>query len=304
MKSPILSICIPNYGRPEFLAKNIEAIAKQNSSQIEIVITDDASPDNIKKIIVDFKKKYPKVNIRFKKHSTNQGFDKNVLSVIRFARGKYCWLLSNDDQILPKAISKITKVITQNPDVSLVVVNYQRFDEIIKKITAKKMISLKKDRIFKNASDFFFYKTPRSYFKILGLNTLTMSVDVFNRRRWLKAAQSSNQYMGYNFIHFFILASIIDANPFIYLLSSPYLRYTSNNHRVWSNPIWHDIRHFFLDHLLNLSYNKDQVLALRKTLRKDEFNEKLFLISQKNPKIYRFLFPMLRKIRQLLGHYV
>lgn len=304
MKKPILSICIPNYGRPEFLKKNINVIAKQNSSDIEIVITDDSSPDDIKKIVRDFRKKYPQVSLRFKRHSTNQGFDKNVLSVIQFAKGQFCWLLSNDDQILPGAIKKILKTVNQNPDVSLIVVNYQRFDEIIKKITAKKMISIKKDRLFNNASKFFFHETKSSYFKIIGLNTLTMSIDVFSRDRWLKAAKTTTRYMGHNFIHFFILASIIKKNPSIYILSTPYLRYTSNNHRVWSNPIWHDIRHFFLDHLLSIGYNKDSVLDLRKKLKKDEFNEKIFLLSQKNPKAYRFLFPYVRKIRNLLGHNV
>lgn len=304
MKKPLLSICIPNYSRPEFLLKNLQAIVKQNIKNLEIVVSDDRSPEDIKNIIKKFQQKYPRINLRFKRQPINLGFDKNVLATVAMARGQYCWLLSNDDLILPGGINQVVKTIKQNPKTSLIVINYQRFDQILNKVTSKKMISLKNDRLFKDASKFFFYKTPESYFNILGLNTLTMSIDIFKRDLWQKEVKHLKSFIGHNFIHFFIIASIIKTNPTIYFISQPKLHYTANNHRIWSTLIWRDIRTVFLDHLLNIGYDKDSVLKLKKTLKRNDVNERIFRLSQKFPKVYNKLFPLIRKIRKFLGHHI
>jgi len=300
----LLSICIPNYRRPEFLQKNLQAIAKQNLPEIEIVIIDDNSPDDIRKIIDNFKEKHPKINLKFKKNSKNLGFDKNVLKTVGLAEGQYCWLLSNDDQILSGSIKEIIKTINQRPDIALILINYQRYDHILKKITSRKMISLNKDLFFDDANNFFFYKASGSYFKSLGLNCLTMSANIFRRDYWNQARNSVKKHVGHNFIHLFIITSVIKKQPRVCLISSPQLRYTSNNHRIWDNSIWHDIRYFLLNHLLEIGYNKEQILNLKKALKTDEINEKILVLSQSFPKVHRFLFPYIRKVRLFLGHHV
>lgn len=304
VKKPILSICIPNYNRADFLTKNLQLIAKQNHPNIEVVVCDDFSIEDIQMVVDNFRKNYPKVNLKYKQNSRNLGFDKNVLKTISLASGQYCWLLSNDDQILPGSIKKIIKTINRNPDTALFLVNYQRFDKILKKITAETMISIKKDCKFDDASKFFFFETPKSFFKFLGPNCLTMSVDVFKRQYWQKMVPSVSQYIGHNFIHLFIIASIIKKHPKIYFISEPQLRYTANNHRVWNNIIWHDIRNYFLKHLSDLNYDKKQIDNFKKVSKKDEFNERILVLSQFSPKLYRFLFPTIRKIRLFLGHHV
>ncbi|MBT4551840.1 glycosyltransferase family 2 protein, partial [bacterium] len=162
MLKPLLSICIPNYNRAQFLAKNLNSIAKQNQPGIEIVVCDDRSPEDIKSVIEKFKIKYPKVNLKYKQNKINLGFDKNVLKTVSLANGEYCWLLSNDDKILPESINKIIKTIKKHPHLALILINYQRYDHLLKKITSKKMISLKKDHSFNSASNFFFQKTPNA----------------------------------------------------------------------------------------------------------------------------------------------
>ena len=304
MTKPILSICIPNYNRPEFLLRNLESIARQRCQGIEIVVCDDNSSEDIQSVIDKFRKKYPTVKLNYKQNSKNLGFDKNVLKSINLANGEYCWLLSNDDQILSGSINRIINIVKKKTNPALILVNYQRYDELLKKITSKRMIALDKDIVFKDPSQFFFYKTPDSYFNHLGLNCLTMSVNIFKRKHWQEAVKDNNQYVKYNFIHLFILASTIKKHPNIYYISKPQLQYTANNHRIWSNPIWHDIRHYFLDHLLDIGYSESRTLVLRKKLKKSEIDEKLSLLAKKYPKIHNFLALFFKKSSHFFYHNV
>lgn len=48
-EKPLLSICIPTYNRAEYLAKSLDTLVclpEFNSSEVEVVISDNASTDN------------------------------------------------------------------------------------------------------------------------------------------------------------------------------------------------------------------------------------------------------------------
>ena len=58
-----ISVCIPAYNRSELLTPLLESILSQKYTNYEIVICEDASPmrDQIRKIIDDYKIKWPKL---------------------------------------------------------------------------------------------------------------------------------------------------------------------------------------------------------------------------------------------------
>jgi len=231
-----------------------------------VVIVDDCSKENIPPIICRIKNEFPALNLRFYQNNPNLGFDKNVLRVISLAKGDYCWLLSNDDQILPGAVKRILKLVNEHVGLSLINANYTRFDNLLQKTTSDKMVDLRTNKHFVDANMFFFYQTnsSKSYFKYLGVNTLTMSTDIFNRAYWNSFADINHKYIGHNFIHIFIIAQIINEHPDIYFLAKPQVQYLANNHRVWPNDIWKDLNHFFIDHLINLGYDKNLCEKMRK----------------------------------------
>lgn len=300
--APLLSLCIPNYNRPQFLAQNLKVIARQATNQVEIVVSDDCSQEKITPVIDNFAKKYPNVKLQFYPQPKNLGFDKNVLEVISKAKGKFCWLLSNDDQILPGSLNKITQIIKNHPRTSLISINYQRFDQLAQKITAPRMINLSQNQQFTSASKFFFTPTPRSYFKFLGVNMITMSTDIFNRSYWGQAIKRFrlSSYIGFNFIHTFVLTALIKNHPNIYFVASPQVQYLANNHRVWSNDIWKDFNQHLFGFMEKIGYDKQQIDKVRQQQKEYEFRESLTKSSLIS-KLYQFLVIIYRTLRQSLA---
>ncbi|MFZ2202226.1 MAG: glycosyltransferase family 2 protein [Microgenomates group bacterium] len=302
MAKPLISVCIPNFNRADFLAKNLAAIGRQADRTIEVVISDNASTEDTRGVVGKFQNKFPNLKVRFHRNRTNVGFDKNVIRVVDLARGEYCWLLSNDDQILPGSLAKIKQVIhTKQP--AFIFVNYSRFDNRVKKVTAARMVDLKRDLHFGNASEFYFWPTPSSYFKLLGINVLTMSCDIFKRKYWRQSITKTQRFVDHNFIHVFTILDFIRYHPQIYVMAKPQVQYVSNNHRPWANYIWTDYRHHLLDSLLRLGYDSTKVKKLKEALKQDEINERLLIKGEKLG-IYQKLYPIIRKIRNLLGHRV
>jgi len=122
-----ISICIPQYNRIAFLLKNLEWIAKQNYSDIEVVISDDCSKDNtdieIRKLIPTYK--YP---IIYKRNEKNLGYDGNLRQSMELATGDYCFILGNDDTLNePNDIQFLVDFLKENNYPEVGFCNYTPF---------------------------------------------------------------------------------------------------------------------------------------------------------------------------------
>lgn len=100
MSQPILSICIPTYNRAEYLRKTLDSIVSQprfqNTDDVEIVISDNCSPDNTPDIVMDYVQKYGG-KIRYFRNDTNV-FDKNL--ELSMSRGRGLFIKSHNDTLL------------------------------------------------------------------------------------------------------------------------------------------------------------------------------------------------------------
>jgi len=101
---PLISICIPTFNREKYLEKCLESIYKGWISDIEIVISDNASNDETERLVARYAEFLP---IRYRKNQKNLGFDINCALVVEMARGKYCWILGDDDVVLTDALEEI-----------------------------------------------------------------------------------------------------------------------------------------------------------------------------------------------------
>jgi glycosyltransferase involved in cell wall biosynthesis len=63
-ESPLVSICIPTYNRAGLVKKAIDSALSQTYTNIEILVVDNASTDNIEDIISD----YSDVRLKFFKN--------------------------------------------------------------------------------------------------------------------------------------------------------------------------------------------------------------------------------------------
>ena len=118
-KIPKLSICIATYNRGKFIAETIDSILIQLSPEVELVIVDGASPDNTQEVMRRYLLSYPE--IRYFREKENSGVDRDYDKAVCYAKGEYCWLMTDDDLLHPDAIS--TVLLALRSDDELVIVN-------------------------------------------------------------------------------------------------------------------------------------------------------------------------------------
>ncbi|WP_299007642.1 glycosyltransferase [uncultured Shewanella sp.] len=103
---PLVSIIICTHNRSLLLTRAIESVINQSYSNIEIIVSDDASTDNTADIVKQFIINNPKISIFYRCNDTNMGacFTRN--QGIKLACGKFITGLDDDDSFDVDRISK------------------------------------------------------------------------------------------------------------------------------------------------------------------------------------------------------
>src|SRR5574344_233019 len=95
--TPLISICIPTYNRGNILFRCLKSICAQNifknTSQIEIIISDNVSEDSTPYIVNYFKKKFPD-KIFYYRNDTNIS-DRNFPKALSYGHGIFLKLLND-----------------------------------------------------------------------------------------------------------------------------------------------------------------------------------------------------------------
>ena len=114
-----ISICIPQFNRIQYLIKSLDIIAKQTYSDIEVVISDDASTDQTENYI-SAKQKVYRYPIIYSRNFQNKGYDFNYRKALELATGSYCLVLGNDDSLYScDSVESIVKFLRHHeyPDI-------------------------------------------------------------------------------------------------------------------------------------------------------------------------------------------
>ena len=112
----LLSIIIPTYNRCDFLKECLKSVEKEiqkipKPETIELIISDNASTDSTKEML---KNNFP--NITYFCNERNVGVEENVDRCFKYAQGKYTYILSDDDILLPGSLKRIMEVIENEPN--------------------------------------------------------------------------------------------------------------------------------------------------------------------------------------------
>jgi glycosyltransferase involved in cell wall biosynthesis len=112
----LLSICIPTFNRANYLYSNLLSIFNQvdQNEEVEVIVSDNSSTDATPKIVQEF---MSNKNFIYFRQQTNIGFSKNILQLTPMAKGRFCWIVGDDDFILQGAISSVLALIKQNPNI-------------------------------------------------------------------------------------------------------------------------------------------------------------------------------------------
>lgn len=215
---PKLSVCIATFGRARFIGETLDSILGQMEPGVEVVVVDGASPDDTPKVVARHAAGHP--HVRYHRESTNSGIDADYDKAVGYARGEYCWLMTDDDVLLPGAIARVLAAVADGPD--LVVLNAESRTPDFSRIVDVRLIPRTGERDFE--------ADEREAFFVEAANLLSfIGVTVVRREAWLARDRAS--YYGSLFIH---VGVIFQQPPFrrVRLLGEPLIRIR------WGNAMW------------------------------------------------------------------
>ena len=124
----LLSICIPTYNRAPYLKEMLTRLIDQIKELpcqdiIELFISDNCSTDNTFSIVKEFEITAP--YLKYYKNETNLGMDGNFINCFNKAKGKFVWLLGDDDYLLPGKLKVILDILKRK-DYGLIHLNTRK----------------------------------------------------------------------------------------------------------------------------------------------------------------------------------
>ncbi len=190
---PLLTIAIPTYNRAATLEQSLmRLLSYKQKNDIEIIVSDNASTDNTCEVI----RKIQNLDssIQYYCNPENLGFDGNFLNCFERANGKYVWLLSDDDVILPGAIESILEALENEP-----ICMHLNTSSLINETS----LSFANPR-FKNQGMVVF-KDKNEFLKSIGIYCTFVSSLIFNVNN-VRNVANKQQYFGTNILqsHIFL----------------------------------------------------------------------------------------------------
>ena len=114
-----LSVCIITYNQEKYLPQALDSILNQEHNySYEIIVGEDCSTDNTRKVLEDYATKYPDI-IKPIYNNHNLGLLKNYYNVLSHCNGKYIMECAGDDYWLPGKVQKQISFMEQNNYVGL-----------------------------------------------------------------------------------------------------------------------------------------------------------------------------------------
>ncbi|NCD01144.1 glycosyltransferase family 2 protein [bacterium] len=111
-KKPLISVIIPTYNRAHFLPRAINSVLNQTYKNFELIIVDDGSTDETRKIIKKFLKKDLRIKYIYQKNSGGPSKPKNT--GIQICKGEYIAFLDSDDEWFANKLEKQIKKYIKN----------------------------------------------------------------------------------------------------------------------------------------------------------------------------------------------
>ncbi len=111
-----VSILVPTYNRAGYLRAAIRSALAQTHSDIEVIVLDDASPDETPAVVREFS---PDPRFRCIRHPQNVGIAQNWRRGIEAASGDYFCLLHDDDTFEPEFVACLLQPLEEHKNLIL-----------------------------------------------------------------------------------------------------------------------------------------------------------------------------------------
>jgi glycosyltransferase involved in cell wall biosynthesis len=143
----IVSVVIPAYNNPEYTRKTIKSIVDQHYRPLEVVLSDDNSPNSLESLASEFYKfQDAHFRIRYFRQPSNLGMCDNFTFSVNQATGKYLIPMPHDNSFIDKRfISEAVEIMETNTECHMCVANAVYED------TNKEMLNLPENLKAKNS---------------------------------------------------------------------------------------------------------------------------------------------------------
>jgi glycosyltransferase involved in cell wall biosynthesis len=121
---PLVSVIIPTYKRGSLIAETLDSVIAQTYPYYELIIVDDASPDNTADWIEEH---YPRFQLIRLTRNLGNGGARNA--GLQHARGEYIAFLDHDDRWEPDYLETQIKTFQAHPDAVLCYCDYWEIEE-------------------------------------------------------------------------------------------------------------------------------------------------------------------------------
>ena len=115
-----VSIIIAVFNEEKYISRCLESLAKQSYKDFEIIVIDDGSTDNTKKIVDSFCD--DKIKYVYRENSGGASQPKNT--GIKTAKGEYIAILDDDDEWLPEKLEKQIAFLKKHPEIDVIGCDY------------------------------------------------------------------------------------------------------------------------------------------------------------------------------------
>jgi len=169
-----VSIVIPAYNNPAYLANALKSIVSQTYADFEVILIDDCSPISLRDT-VDF---INDERIKYFRNENNLGFAQNLKRGFSFSNGEYTVIMCDTDIMFPACLETLVKYMDENPNCSAGRSGFVRFNNENKKIcfaTPQKEVA-KFDQGFNSISSFLRCYTGFSTGNIIRKKMITKEV--------------------------------------------------------------------------------------------------------------------------------
>ncbi len=181
-----LSICIATFNRSTFIGETINSIVQQLNNKVELVIVDGASIDNTTDVVKSFENE----NIFYYKEAVNSGIDRDYDKAVNYAQGRYCWLMTDDDILLPNAVENVLNSIKLKSE--LIIVNSEVRNKDLSKTLTDRQHNIIESKEYDKQNYSIFFEECSSYLTFIG-------GVIIRKECWL--ARNREKYYGSLLIH-------------------------------------------------------------------------------------------------------
>lgn len=128
-KLPLISIVFATYNAEKVVVRTLESLAKLKYPRYEVIVVDNGSADNTRRLVRDFIQSHPKMSLRLVAKRVNVG---KALAINygskNYAKGDFVMMLDDDSILHPQALRNVVKYF-DDPAVAGVAANVRIIEE-------------------------------------------------------------------------------------------------------------------------------------------------------------------------------